>query len=785
MRARRPGSARAVWLIARLSLRRQLNMLHTSRRGRSSHADSSGPSAVPRTAVAPKSRLLSAFGVLMLLAMGFNLFFVASTGVQRLATVSESTAAAPSARNDRSQSSRQAEAAWVAADAWPKTEAAGHVFTRLLMIVMLLGIVFLMSASLGLNPRNLGEVDWNLEWLYTFPAPARVFFAAKLFVHTFLSPVAWVFFLPLTTSVYLAAGYRTSSLLLGLAAMLYLSLLAGAAAMCLEFYLRRWLSFDQLRNVQAAFTIAGTAAFLLLFAMLMTGSVDELLIASTAALPAWIEWNPISTILLIGSPLASGEHRIFAVVVTAAFAASASAAALLVCEWLTRDGLVHTAGPSRFQRSDAWAEKRTGLRGIVAVEALLLARDRNLFVQVIIVPLAIPAFYFLTDPSLLTGVTSDFRNAAAISFALGAYTYIGSTMPILSREHRTLWLLLTFPRSLVWLLARKTAIWAGVGMLLGAAVLVITSVTGGRFSLLPAIVALFGIAAHAYIAASIGILFTNVTEPRARGIPVSAIYLYMLLAAMFASVIYSPSMWVKVTQMGLSVVLAFALWRRVADIAPYLLDPVAQPPRLVTMADGTIAVVAFFVGSQALAAALFPSEKVTNFELLLPKLLAGSLVVAVATIAFWRRKLPDIWAQIGVRARSVKQPLAKTFGVALALGGAAGLIGVAWRWTQGTFVGQLFVAPVDAVIITAALPVIEEFIFRGLLLDPLRRIVGPRFAVLGSAVIFAIVHPPAEAVPAFALGLAAGLAMQNSGRLISAVMTHSVYETMLMFVYPA
>jgi membrane protease YdiL (CAAX protease family) len=90
------------------------------------------------------------------------------------------------------------------------------------------------------------------------------------------------------------------------------------------------------------------------------------------------------------------------------------------------------------------------------------------------------------------------------------------------------------------------------------------------------------------------------------------------------------------------------------------------------------------------------------------------------------------------------------------------------------------------VIMAAALVIIEEFIFRGMLLNPLRRSAGPVFAVVGSAAIYAILHTPTEAVPAFALGLAAAWIMHRHGRLMWAVLTHWVYWfTIFLFSHSA
>jgi hypothetical protein len=51
----------------------------------------------------------------------------------------------------------------------------------------------------------------------------------------------------------------------------------------------------------------------------------------------------------------------------------------------------------------------------------------------------------------------------------------------------------------------------------------------------------------------------------------------------------------------LSTLLAFALWQKVKDISPYLMDPAQHPPRTIGLADGMIAGLAFFVRQNLIA----------------------------------------------------------------------------------------------------------------------------------------------------------------------------------------
>src|SRR5262249_37185874 len=147
-------------------------------------------------------------------------------------------------------------------------------------------------------------------------------------------------------------------------------------------------------------------------------------------------------------------------------------------EWLTRDGLVIAGGPYQGSRKIAKSRigtrpRRTWLRGVAANEILLLARDRNLLVQVLVVPLLVPAFYLLVNAGTVSAISGNFRNAALMAFGVGAYSLISSAMPLLDREGKTLWQLLTFPQSLASILVKKATVLAALAISYGGIVLLL------------------------------------------------------------------------------------------------------------------------------------------------------------------------------------------------------------------------------------------------------------------------------------------------------------------------
>jgi membrane protease YdiL (CAAX protease family) len=546
---------------------------------------------------------------------------------------------------------------------------------------------------------------------------------------------------------------------------------------------------------------------LFFYASMFSPALAASLVNRAAAFPRLAAWNPFFLPLMVVDPAAGAARRELLVLLMIAAGAAAMFGAILTCEWLTRDGLVRAGGPYQAARGSEASRRRAApwLRGIAAQEMLLLRRDRNLLVQVLVVPLLVPAYYLLIDPHLRSALTGNFRRAAMVTFIVGAYSFVSSAMPLLSREDHTLWLLLSFPRSLVSILLEKALFWAVVGLAYGAVVLGALlhfsphlHVTAWHYVFL----AFYGIAVYAFVASGIGILATNVLESERRAqLRVSTGYLYLAVAAMYANIFYSASIWTIVGQLVLSTLLALALWQKVKDVAPYLLDPTQWPPRAISLADGMIAALAFFV-AQPLASLLLehsaPMLSVTA-QATAAYIIAG-LVIGFAVFAvFWLQGAPGLWKEIALLpaadryttglARGLVQ--GAIWGAAAALGAFAYLHALSlvpqWQaWKQdaelSSFVTRAGQPLWICVLLIVAAPLFEEFLFRGLVFQGLRRTAGTLAAIVGSAALFAMVHPPVAVLPVFGLGVAAALSFNRSRFLLAPIVTHAVYNGCVLFL---
>ena len=315
------------------------------------------------------------------------------------------------------------------AEAWPREAEAKDFFLRVLGLVVFLWIPALVFGALGMNNKDLGQVEWSFEWLYTFPASARALFASKLLGHAFFSPLAWLFFLPFMIQAYVAGGHGWMALPLGFAAVVWVLLLVGAVTTICEVAMRKFLSLSQLKNIQALFTVFSMASFLLVIASSISRPVDDFLVGQAASLGV-LEWNPFALPLYLGVPSATARQIQIGAFGMIALAICAVSTALLGSEWLTREGLIRAGGPYQGNRQMPTAESGRGwLRGIAAHELLLLARDRNLMVQVLIGPMLVPVYCLLTNSEIVASLGTNFRNAAMLAFVVGAYSFLNSAMP--------------------------------------------------------------------------------------------------------------------------------------------------------------------------------------------------------------------------------------------------------------------------------------------------------------------------------------------------------------------
>jgi hypothetical protein len=685
-------------------------------------------------------------------------------------------------------------------DDWPAREDEG-VVRGALGLLMLLLCFSLFFMALGSGNQDLGRVEWHLEWLFSFPIPARVLFLAKVFEYALLNPFNWFVVLPLFLTLFVASGLGGWSVLLAFAVALYLGVLLGAARIVAETWLRKHVSVSRLKNSQALFTVISLLTFFLVMGLAVAPQLPKHLVRWAEGLPAAALWNPVSLPVLLCGNLSTS----WVWMALAGWAVGLPLVAALFSSYFVRDGLLTSANPYQGVRGVAAVPLVPGLlagmKGLVGKDLRLLVRDRNLFVQTMVVPVLIIGFNVIINPTLLKSVLSNFQHAATLAFSLGAYVLLFGGFGVLTAEGPALWLLYTFPQDLDAMLRRKATLWSVFGLAYAALLLAVAAVLNPFLEpgfLVTAGTVLMGVIIYAYIAVALGALGTDPFElEAARKIRPSLTYLYMFLAALFAYAIYTPTIWAKIVQTVLLGLLAVALWQKVRDRLPYLLDPTQAPPPQVSIADGLVAALAFFVLQGILMLILMETKLPLGARMLVAFAGAGLLVALYMLYRLWIRKVPRLLVVLGLR-RSSDHPrsswiYASSVGLAGGLlAGFGALLYVlaletypplrSWRDELVRGGGVLDVDKkwlVWTVVIAA--PLCEEFIFRGLVFRGLRRSFGAWRAVLASALIFALVHPPISVAPVLGLGLVAALTFEYTGLLIAPIMAHMVYNLIVVW----
>jgi membrane protease YdiL (CAAX protease family) len=461
--------------------------------------------------------------------------------------------------------------------------------------------------------------------------------------------------------------------------------------------------------------------------------------------------------------------------------------------YLVRDGVV--AAPAAFmggRGEQAGADFLPG--GIIGKDVRLLLRDRNFFVQTLVAPALIVCFQIIFNVGMARSIGSNFHYAATFAFGVGAYVMISTGLNVLAVEGNSLWMLYGLPMALPSIMLRKTMLWSALGLCYASVVLAVCAWhirTFEAVDLSYTTVALAGVVIYSFIASGIGMLATDPLEVDVkRRIQPGMIYLYMILASLYGFALYAPSTWARLGQIVLSSLLAYALWQKVRDRAPFLLDAVSMPAPRVSLADGLMAALGFFVLQGLMTIALLHEGLRAGAAVVLAYAAAGALVVAFTLLLFWRAHVVDMLGAVGLAGpRDGRRGRSILTGVALGVMGAMfayaylmilrtvpGLNSLNERAKELTDLGGHWLI----VLAVIAAPLFEEFIFRGLVFRGLRRSLPAPWAVAGSAAVFAICHPPISVVPVFVMGSLAAIGFEWTGWIVTPICIHMTYNALVL-----
>jgi ABC-2 type transport system permease protein len=514
-----------------------------------------------------------------------------------------------------------------------------------------------------------------------------------------------------------------------------------------------------------------------------------------SAMPSWTFWLPPGlAIQAVASSAAFDAMRSLALL--AMEAGAFALAGLVILKRQLRFGIVSAGARESGRRQNihkaigGLAERsvrKSILTPIQMRELRLLGRDRNFLVQTLIMPVVLVGVQIVfngTGTTLLASAHGHPDYLASIAFGISAYALMFSAFQTLNAEGQALWILYTVPHSLDSILRQKAILWSVASLVYPVIILgfVIASQETPSLQLLwLAAIVFIGVPIFAVIATALGVFACDpLAQNIQRRVKLSYTYLYLILASTYIYAVYANTFWQRLSLMILTALLAVALWQKARDHLPYLLDPAASPPARVSVSDGLIAALLFFV-LQGVVNLIRVSDphRLTGFDVLVAFSIAGAATFAIMRLAFWRLKSEGVPRTFG--RNSLSAMLLGVVGGAAAGGAALIYLKIAlhtplFENAQRTVLLGHEDASLLALLAIVMAPLFEEFIFRGLIFGGLRRSMGLSASVLTSAAIFAIVHPPASVIPVFGLGVVTALIYERTKLLIGPMMAHAVYN---------
>lgn len=654
-----------------------------------------------------------------------------------------------------------------------------------LLVLVLAFMVFATGLSVG-NANLRGGSTFG--WLMTFPVRTHSLLTAKALEYTLLQPFAWLTIFVLLLQLLLALS-QPYAVWLAAVSTLATCALVGCTRLWLETWLRLRWSLRTMRTVQAAGSIAGLLALALVAAACFGEATPGWFVDLAAALPTWASSLPTAW------PLAWANGNGWVVVPALGATACLIAALLRTTERHLQAGTMQSGGVDA--RGRGTENGRAPLErplGIMRKDLLMLQRDRNFFVQTLVVPSLFIGMQMILNPGMRVVAEST---VALMAYGIGTYAVMAGGFQVLGAEGRALWMLYALPHTLGSMLRTKAQLWATVAVgfsllaLLIAALPLRSAAEIGPLILDGAFVGA-GTWCVAHIAAAISILGTR---PEADHVPREPkgryVYLFFVLAGTYAFSLRSSDLAIRIPGLLVFATLSLSIWQRACDRLPWLLDPRSELRRDIGLYDGAVALVWFFILQAVIVLIAIASTLGFNLtHVFFAFSLAGAISLTVSWFLMSMRGV-DVPLALGlVRPAGEGRGRAMLKGATLGL--AAGAIGIAYIHLMREIDAFEFTPhpPTQAghlvlvLLAVVAAPIVEECLFRGMIFSGLRRAFPFPAALLWSTALFAAVHPMQSWLPVFLMGAAAAWIFHRSRYLPAAMATHAIYNLIVVVFAP-
>jgi membrane protease YdiL (CAAX protease family) len=640
----------------------------------------------------------------------------------------------------------------------------------------------LVAGSIGATNLELGRAAWSFPWLFSFPAPTRAIVLAKVAEGALVQAFPWFLAFPTTWQLVRALGWDGPAWLVAVASTALLCSVIGGVRFLLETWLRLRLPVQRIRAVQGAGTLVSLVGLMLVMRVALAEETPAWFLEAAAASASLVHALPTSWPLAV----ARGDSGLATIGASALLAVPVFA--ILASVRLLRTGLDRGGerAPRRVTATNSAGEEFAPL-GVLRKELLLLARDRSFLIQTVCVPIVVVVVQMTVTPAHRSDASGGGMSVVMCYFLSVMATSTGCFL-VLSSEGKALWLTLAQPAGLAATLTSKVRLWSALGAALACGVFFVLALAKDRpiDAGLLFDIACLGVGAHgaAWLAASIGVLTVDPTADTIPRMPRPRhMYLFLFLSSTYVAGLASDAVPQRLAAMLVFSTLAWSMWQRANDRLPWLFDADSMPTARLSAYDAGAAVTTF-LALQSLVAVICVAARARELATPLAFAIAGALTLAIWSAALAARGL----SLLGIFGFDAEEAKAKGRGTlaGLLVGAALGFGAIAWL----PFAVDLGLAPAETEAPRAQLvafawlavvmaPLVEEPLFRGILLRALGRSTTPLVAAIWSSALFAVLHPVSGWLPVFALGLAAAILRQRTNWLPACIVAHAAYNAVV------
>ncbi|MBI4858897.1 MAG: CPBP family intramembrane metalloprotease [Candidatus Riflebacteria bacterium] len=643
---------------------------------------------------------------------------------------------------------------------------------------------------------NLAQRSSDNEFLATLPLPLGTVVLVKS-VERMLSDFTIPPALGAALGFAWAAGGSPAQVGLSTLAVLGTSFAAGMAFFLAHLALARRWSLHQIRQICFLLQPIGLLPLLLIPAF-TEGYIQpaEVLNTLRAAEP-YLSWTPPHGFArgLLG--WADGQRHLCLVPLSLLAGAA-------VCMWFVAGRMQRTGWgflPEKGQlssdrsrdpgRTIRWPSFRL-LGALHWKDSRLLLRDKNLLGNALLVPLILVVYWLLAFGEIVRAHPT----ALVVTFLFFAFYFNGfGAMNAAGMEGRGIALVRSLPMSALGFLGRKAVFWsvltAGIYIPLFVLFACRIDLPADRLASGAAWLAL-GCPTLATLGVGLSAVFANYeAQVLQQGSTLGGKGIFFVLSALF---LFCPTVeppWLAVRSVLLFEGLVIAVFLVGARAIESHEDPDAHPPGRLFVTDGIALALGMVMAQspliQLLSALLSPIQP--GLLLALVSLIVGPIVCKLS-FRYLTARCGSPWTALGLAGGGRRwAPLA-----ALLIAPLHGLwIEAFYRFLQArqgfdresiVQSGRLWAEPIAthgaaALVVVLALvvvaPIVEETLFRGVLFTALRHARFSRWgAIVASALLFSLIHPPLDAVAVIPLGMALAWVYERTGSLAAPVLLHGL-----------